>query len=128
MRRFVHAAVFAVAISAPVLTGAPMDHSVVSVLGTGAKCSSSCTVGGTPGGNGATQSGGAAQGGHLVDSLGSASGTIPVVAGPSRIFQGGTGRNNITIGSGSSVSGNFNSYPVPSSKGHCTGGFLSLCS
>jgi len=60
MRRFASAAVFAVALSAPVVAGALIDHSVASVLGApgnGANCGSgNCSVGGA--------SGGTAQGQH----------------------------------------------------------------
>src|SRR6188474_625053 len=57
MRKFAYAAVFATAISAPVLAGALMDHSAVSVLGE--PCSSSCLKGGADPANP-----GNAQGGH----------------------------------------------------------------
>jgi hypothetical protein len=60
MRKFVYAAVFATAISAPALAGALMDHSAVSVLGAPGGCSSSCTVGGADPDNP-----GNAQGGHF---------------------------------------------------------------
>jgi hypothetical protein len=66
MRKFAHAAV-----SAPVLAGGLMDHSVVSVMGAPGSpgpnpgpCSSTCNVGGT--GNGGVNSGGNAEGGHQV--------------------------------------------------------------
>ena len=112
MRRFAHSAVLAAAISAPVLAGALMDHSVVSVLGapgSGAKCSSSCSVGGA--GNGGTSSGGAAEGGYvnIVHSHGgldeTTSGTLAV--------GGTTGRFSTPSGaqSGNSAKG----------VGHCTG-------
>jgi hypothetical protein len=119
MRSFVHAAVFAVAISAPALAGALMDHSAVSVLGApGSGCSSSCDVGGAAPGS-------PAQGGHLNNDptlgSGSASGTLAVPGGQT------TGHINQTAPDPvATVSGNFNT--IPSSKGHCTGAGSSLCS
>ena len=112
MRRFAHAAVLAVAISAPVLTGALMDHSVVSVLGAPGGCSSSCTVGGAAPGS-------PAQGGHrnIMTFGGGAqtqSGTVAVPFG-----QQSTGRIATTNSSGQIVgshSGNFKK-----GTGHCTG-------
>ena len=118
MHKFAHAAVFAVAISAPVLAGALMDHSVVSVLGSpGTGCSSSCNVGGSAPGS-------PAQGGHTkisVSGMGSASMSGTAAAG------GSTGRiviNNPTFATGS-ASGNFTTVP---GKGHCTGALTGLCS
>jgi hypothetical protein len=115
--------------SAPVLAGALMDHSVVSVLGapgTGG-CSSSCSVGGAaPGSPG--------QGGHVASTKGDGfteSGTIPVVtSGPGYKFKGGTGHLAEPPGAGTTgtISGNFNSYPTPSSKGRCTGAAAGYCS
>jgi hypothetical protein len=118
MGRFAHAAVFAVAISAPVLAGALIDHSVVSVLGapTGGTgpCKSICQVGGAnePAlgtGNGGTSSGGQAQGGIVTASGFTAAGTIPVTGGQT------TGREVLT---GRTFSGNFTNLSAP--KGHCT--------
>jgi hypothetical protein len=118
MHKFTHAAVFAVAISAPVLAGALMDHSVVSVLGSpGGGCSSTCNVGGSAPGS-------PAQGGHTKISepgMGSASMSGTDAAG------GSTGRlalNNPTLPP-SSASGNFTSVTAGTGpgKGHCTGLF-----
>ena len=127
MRRCVHATVFAVAISAPVLAGGLMDHSVVSVLGkTGSNCSSSCTVGGAAAGS-------PGQGGHVVNPNGfsfTESGTIPVVtSGPGYPVVGGTGHDaQVAPLRPGTLSGNFNSLPTPSSKGHCTGVAVGFCS
>jgi hypothetical protein len=125
MRRFAHAAVFAVAISAPILAGALMDHSVVSVLGapgTG-PCKSSCNVGGA-----AYPS--PAQGGHTTGTgcCGTpltVSGTMAVngTVGPSSGQN--TGRTAVGGTSPATISGNFTNG-VPG-KGHCTGFLMSLC-
>jgi hypothetical protein len=118
----VHAAVFVVAMSAPVLAGAMMDHSVVSVMGqpdTGG-CSSNCSVGGAPGGTAE----GAAQGGYTnLNDFGvstSTAGTGAVLGGPS------TGHSVITAPITGSASGNFNAFPEPG-HGHCTGAGSVLC-
>jgi hypothetical protein len=114
MHRFVHAAVFAVAISAPVLGGALMDQSVVSVLGKPAgtgPCSSSCTVGGA-------QSGSPAAGGYVNTGAGGpVSGTLPVGTSSTAASAGRTSDNPPGDNS-STASGNFNTIPI---KGHCTG-------
>lgn len=118
MRKFAHAAVLAVAMSAPVLAGALMDHSVVSVLGApGNGCSSSCSVGGA-----AYPS--PAQGGHTTGTgcCGqplTVSGTMAVngTVGPSSGQN--TGR---TVTPTEGLSGNFtNGFP---GNGHCTGVFV----
>jgi hypothetical protein len=122
MRTFAQAAVLAVAISAPVLTGGLVDPSVVSVLGKSGGCSSNCAVGGA--GNGGASSNGAAQGGHTKTTqpgMGSASMSGTAAVG------GTTGRiaiNNPTFAIGS-ASGNFTTVP---GKGHCTGALTGLCS
>ena len=122
MRRFAHAAVLAVAISAPVLAGALVDHSVVSVLGkTGGGCSSNCSVGGAAPGS-------SAQGGHRLITTDnglasrSSSGTGAVPGGQTTGHSTETIRGN-TVGT---ASGNFDT--VPSSKGHCTGVLSRACS
>ena len=113
MRKFAYAAVFATAISAPVLVGALMDHSAVSVLGappgSSGPCSGNCSVGAA--GNGGTNSGGASQGGHTMLGPISISGTES------------TGR--FEIARAGSVSGNRGTIPI---RGHCTGSFLASCS
>jgi hypothetical protein len=119
MRRFTHAAVLAVALSAPVLTGALMDHSVVSVLGAPGGCSSSCDVGGATGGKGSTSSGGQAEGGHINGAInpmttGSISGTL-ATGGPT---SPGTGHLVVTAPVTGTASGNFTTLP---GNGHCTG-------
>jgi hypothetical protein len=111
MRKFAYATVLAIALSAPVFTGALMDHSMVSVLGgpphSPGPCNRSCDVGGA--GNGGIV--GAAEGGYvnIVHSHGgldeTTSGTLAV---------GGTaGRFSTPSGaqSGNSTQG----------AGHCTG-------
>jgi len=123
MRRFCRVAVFAVATSGALITGALIDHSVGSVVGqpdTGG-CSSNCSVGGV--GTGGTNSDGAAQGGYtnlnipgLVST--STAGTGAVQEGPS------TGHSVITEPITGSISGNFNTLP---GDGHCTGAASSLC-
>jgi hypothetical protein len=126
MRRFAHAAIVAVAISAPVLTGVLMDHSVVSVLGS---CKTSCTVGGADPNNP-----GNAQGGRSaltvtvggVTLSGSASGTLAVPGGQQTGHT--VGINPINPAANGTASGNFTDPNNP--KGHCTGGanFTNLCS
>jgi hypothetical protein len=115
MRRFAHAAVLAVSMSAPILAGALVDHSVLSVLG--APCSVNCGVGGAPGGMGGRSSDEQAQGGLAVGTnkippeTAVASGTSAVPGGQS------TGHVTETTPSGSSTfSGNFTTVP----HGHCT--------
>ena len=115
MRKFACAAVMAAARSAPVLAGALMDHSAVSVLGapgTG-PCSSECFVGGTDGGT-------PGRGGHyaspqeLDGSTLTGSGTIAVQGGQT------AGRVAAIDSMGhivTAVSGNA-SKP---GTGHCTG-------
>lgn len=131
MRKFAHAAVLAVAISAPVLAGGLMDHSVVSVLGAPGigGCSSGCGVGGATNpatgqpGNGAVNSGGAAQGGHtagtnpFTGAPQTQSGTLEVTGVGS-----GTGRQAVGGSNPGTASGNFTGG-IPTSKGHCTGQF-----
>src|SRR5690242_8278606 len=129
MRKVVHAAVFAMGISAPALAGVLMDHSVVSVLGepsggTG-PCSSNCTVGGSiydGGGNGEINSGGKAQGGYkkFTGEPGTFTftGTLPANGG-----RFGTG-HSVDL-NGDTISGNFNTFP---GTGHCTGARANLCS
>jgi hypothetical protein len=117
MQKFAHAAVLAVAICAPVLTVALMDHSVVSVLGqptNGKGCSSNCSVGGLAS-SGASSG---APGGHMKMSapgVGSAS-----ISGTAK-----TGRIVSTVpGIAGSASGNFtNGFP---GVGHCTGLFSEI--
>jgi len=121
MRRFASAAVFAVAISAPAVGGAMVDHSVASLLGE--PCSGTCSVGGA--GQGGQSSGGRAQGGRETDMRpdlsASVSGTFAVSSGQT------TGHETETAGPDSgTLSGNFNTFP--SSKGHCTGFFSINCS
>jgi hypothetical protein len=127
MRKFAHAAVLAVAISAPVLTGALMDHSVVTVLGAPGSpgpnpspCSSGCSVGGVY----PAPTYGTAQGGHsTIGCCGqpySISGTMAVngFMGPN---PNGPNDGHLVSGSGPSlqtVSGNFSSGTL---KGRCTG-------
>ena len=121
MRRFVHATAFAVLLSAPVLTGALMDHSVVSVLGapnTSGPCSGNCSVGGSAlGGNGFENSDGKAEGGHLIHTFGGMAGTL-TQSGTVATSDGATGRQ-VQIGRGGQVlttqTGNF-----PKDNGHCT--------
>jgi hypothetical protein len=123
MRRFAHAAAFAVALSAPAITGALADHPAVSVLGAPGGCSSNCSVGGSTlgaPGQGSISSGGAAQGGHFVvtTSTGvseSESGTNPNTFATQR-----TGHTVITgtATNDSTTSGNFTTLP---GRGHCTG-------
>ena len=118
MRRFAHAAVFAVAISAPVLAGALVDHSVVSVLGApsgaGAKCGSGpCNVGGVSSG---PSSG--APGAHDVfitppESF-TASGQVSTSAGPVVINKG-----HLTL-TGAAVTPEIYSGNFETGKGHCT--------
>ena len=118
MRRFFHAAVFAVAMSAPVLAGVLIDHSQVSVLGAPRGCSSSCNVGGATGGQGSTSSGGRAEGGHINGVInpmttGSISGTL-ATGGPT---SPGTGHLVVTAPVTGTASGNFTTLP---GNGHCT--------
>jgi hypothetical protein len=137
MRKFAHAAELAVAISAPVLAGALMDHSVVSVLGApGNGCSGTCSVGGAPnpatGGlpsNGNTRT----QGGHTTEPnvLGTpqtASGTLALTSsGTGHLTQGGSRPPPGTPGNPGTLtgtlSGNLTAGPW-AGKGHCTGRFL----
>ena len=120
MRRLVHAAVFAVAISAPVLAGALVDQSVVSVLGAPGGCSSNCLVGGAAPGS-------PAQGGHSsftadLPFLGyKKSGTIGIFTSPN--FAGHAVQTGSNPGT---QSGNFTNPANP--HGHCTGSLLSQCS
>src|SRR5258705_5281837 len=121
MRSFVHAAVFALEISAPVLAGALMDNSVASLLGaTDSGCSSSCSVGSADPDNP-----GNAQGGHSVNTfapgitVSGGGGGVPGAFGPGHItvtepFPPGTSSGNFTT--------------VPSSKGRCTGSLSAACS
>src|SRR5262249_1607446 len=125
-------AIFAAAISAPVLTGALMDHSVVSVQGapgSGGGCGGlTCSVGGQ--GQGGVQSG-QAQGGHAKTATGfgngaSVSGTFAGVyqtlsRGPSLALTGTGRRTAFHQPTGEilgSQSGNFTTIP---GNGHCTG-------
>jgi hypothetical protein len=117
MHKFTHAAVLAVAISAPVLAGALMDHSVASAApGTGGGCSSSCSVGGaaypSPGQGGHTTGTGCC-GTPLTES-----GTLAVTGFPS-----GSGRVAVGGTLPGTASGNFTGG-IPTSKGHCTGQFI----
>jgi hypothetical protein len=59
MRKFAHAALFIAGISAAVVAGPLLDHSITSVMGCG---QTSCSVGGA--GTGGDASNGAAQGSH----------------------------------------------------------------
>jgi hypothetical protein len=123
MRKFAHAAVLAVAISAPVLTGALMDHSVVSVLGAPGNggCTSGC-------GGANPNNPGNAQGGHSVSNFGfgpqTASGTLAVTG-----FGSGTGHYTVGGPFPGTASGNFTSglNTPPTAKGHCTGQFSGGC-
>jgi hypothetical protein len=121
VRRVAHAAaVLAVAISAPVLAGAMIDYSVVSVLGQ--PCSGSCQVGGAN-----LSNPGQAQGGH--EALSSKSPSSTNVASGTSAVVGGRSTGHVTettpAGSGT-ASGNFNT--IPSAKGHCTGILTGSCS
>ena len=130
MPKFARAALLAMAMSAPVLAGAFMDHSVVSVLGapdTGGGCSSNCSVGGSKydgGGTGEINSGGKAEGGYknYTGEGGSTfrfTGTIPANGGRS-----GSGHGEINApesgvaGVVGTFSGNTTRRPW---SGHCTG-------
>jgi hypothetical protein len=135
MRAFVRSTIFAIAMSAPVLAGALMDHSAVSVLGAPAggtgPCNTQCHVGGAATGNGGVNSGGAANGGHIIvpgrNGLGSssASGTFAVSGGQQtgHVVQNPTNPNET-----GTVSGNFTDPSNP--HGHCTGGagVIAMCS
>jgi hypothetical protein len=124
MRKFAHAAILAVAISAPVLAGGLMDHPVVSVLG--APGSGGCSSGCGGAGNGGVNSNGKAQGGHttFTNQFGSVteSGTV-AVHGPLGPSSGqNTGRTAVGGSNPGTISGNATAgTPV---KGHCTGQFL----
>ena len=109
MRRFAHAAVFVVALSAPILAAALQDHSEFSVLGApGGGCSSTCSVGGADPSNP-----GQPPGRHIRE------------ADPGFTQSGTPGTGRITVetlfGPGTQ-SGNH-----PKGVGHCTGFLSASC-
>ena len=121
MRRFAHATVLAMAISAPALAGVLMNHSPVSVLGAPGGCSSNCAVGAVTSpsgtvGQGAVSSAGQAQGGRRVESY-PLNPNLDVKQSGTFAVRGDTeaGHNDTDRGT---LSGNFTSIP---GKGHCTG-------
>jgi hypothetical protein len=123
MRKFAYAAVFAAAISTPALAGALIAHSAISVLG--APCTGDCSVGGAPGGNGAVNSDGKAQGGRQTINAGPL-GTV--TQSGSGTVQGGQQAGHASITGplvNGSISGNFTDSTNP--KGHCTGDFADAC-
>jgi hypothetical protein len=131
MPNFAHAALLAMALSAPVLAGTLTDQSVVSVLGapdTGGGCSSNCSVGGSTydgGGTGRINSDGKAQGGYKNYTVTgddpyhfTFTGTLPADGG-------GRYGSGHSVNPGGTISGNFDTLP---GTGHCTGSRANLCS
>jgi hypothetical protein len=102
MRTFARTAAFALGTFGLVFAGATLDHSAVSVMGSCGP-SESCSVGGAPGGTGAVNSDGAAQGGRR---------TSPNAPGGARTISGNlvseTGRN---AGPTGAFTGHYGSPP-----------------
>jgi hypothetical protein len=121
MRRLA-SAVFVVATSGTLLTGALMDRSAVSVLGApdaGGGCSSSCAVGGADSSNPGQARGGYSTGPLPSPILGDVTEAGTVASGGAQGHVVATGPSLVN----GSLSGNFESLP---GKGHCTGGYVGL--
>jgi opacity protein-like surface antigen len=108
VRKFACAAVLAAAISAPVLAGALVDHSAVSVLGAPGGCSSSCSHGAFD-----TNNPGQAHGGYQKAPPDELTGV-----GFSQAGTPGTGRITLNGTTTGTQSGNYRKQ-----AGHCTGFF-----
>jgi hypothetical protein len=117
MRKFAYAAVFATAISAPVLAGALMDHSAVSVLG--APCSNPCAKGGANPANP-----GNAQGGHSVITVpppvGGTNSTTVTLSGTQAV-PGGQASGRRVSDSNNDALDSSQSGNATKGNGHCTG-------
>jgi len=117
MRKFVYAVVLATAISTPVLTGALMDHSAVSVLG--APCSNPCAKGGANPANP-----GNAQGGHSQINVLEAppfTGFATITTSGTRAVPGGQESGRRVSDSPNDALDRSQSGNFTKGNGHCTG-------